>query len=240
MELNLLTNIIPYESLIHIKYLYLSNNYFTGFLPQLSQNSTSDLIYLYLNDNLLTGSIAVSLGNFSNLEIVDLSDNYLTNSINIGQFNNLINLRVLFLTNNILTGKLNNVFNKNLQKKINNIDISQNIISGSIPSEIFEIKSLKTFAAVKNCIEGVLPLSMCNCSGLTTLALDGLKSADKCQVSIYLSIYLFINIFPFVFVYLNYTNITICYQSLYHYRYVFLKVLNLQLINFGLIHIIQV
>jgi hypothetical protein len=51
---------------------------------------------------------------------------------------------------------------------------ADNLFSGSLPEQLFEISSLTTIALSVNCFTGKLPLSMCDAHHVNVLSLDGL------------------------------------------------------------------
>ncbi|KAJ0252554.1 Malectin domain-containing protein [Hirschfeldia incana] len=87
------------------------------------------LNYLVLRNNNLTGTIPTNIGEYSTLQILDLSFNKLHGPIPAPLFN-LDQLTYLFLGNNTLNGSLPT------QKihTLTNIDVSYNDLSGSLPS----------------------------------------------------------------------------------------------------------
>jgi hypothetical protein len=65
---------------------------------------------------------------------------------------------------------------------LNNIDISNNYITGTLNMEIFKLPEILTFVSHINCMDGVeLPVDICAASKLQVLVLDGLKTAKICR-----------------------------------------------------------
>ena len=91
----------------------------------------------------------------------------------------------MFSSDNALTGSINTLFNPSSQKKLSNIDVSRNSLSGGIDASIFELPSLTSFAAVSNCIDlgpgGLSSLRACAAIKLQALILDGLSASPSCQ-----------------------------------------------------------
>jgi Leucine-rich repeat (LRR) protein len=66
------------------------------------------------------------------------------------------------------------------------IDISGNRFTGTLPYDLFNTStSLVLFAAVKNCITGSIPESICHCRSIRSLAMDGLHASGHCQSRIF-------------------------------------------------------
>jgi hypothetical protein len=65
--------------------------------------------------------------------------------------------------------------------------VSENLLTGPLPTELFSIEpsNLQVFAAVRNFWTGYIPPEICNAENLEILALDGLRSAENCQIKMY-------------------------------------------------------
>ena len=60
------------------------------------------------------------------------------------------------------------------------LDVSNNLFSGSIPPLLFANNSdILTFCAVNNCLDTVLPETLCQATALESLILDGMGSNTK-------------------------------------------------------------
>jgi hypothetical protein len=95
------------------------------------------------------------------------------------------NLNTINLKGNSFSGRIDEVLNERNNHTFSIIDFSDNKFTGTIPKWYFNSQSLRVFAASKNCFSGSLPKAICNASSLTTLALDGLGTAEKCQEQIF-------------------------------------------------------
>ena len=92
----------------------------------------------------------------------------------------LNNIKTLQLQCNYFIGSLNGIIDPKNQIYLQNFDISDNSFTGSLPVELFDLPSIQTIAAVKNCFSGYLPDNICKPKTLNVLALDGLTSSPKC------------------------------------------------------------
>lgn len=125
-------------------------------------------------NSLLTGSIPISLGNFTALQILDLDTNSLTSSIP-WSLNRLSSLTSLILRNNKLTGSLApELFLSPLTSSatfawpyLQTFYVASNLLSGSLPSEAFDAmkatsipNSITTFYVQSNLLTGSLPANL--------------------------------------------------------------------------------
>jgi Leucine-rich repeat (LRR) protein len=171
---------IPYSigNFNNLGYLWTFNNSFTNSIPS-SINKLTSLYSLRLGNNNFNNTIP-NLSNLINLEILELYSNKLSSSIP-SSIQYLINLQQIKLNNNLLNGKLDNVFNSTIQKFISSIDVSENSLTGTLSKDIFNIKTLESFIAYSNCIEGSIPINVCSLFNLNALILDGLSSSTSCK-----------------------------------------------------------
>ena len=176
-----LTGTIPPElgNLSLLTDLYLRDCSLTGTIPA-SMYHLSHLIYVALNNNLLMGSIPSNFGQLAQLQQLYLYNNLLSNSVP-STLSNLSSLVELQLQNNKLSGSLNGLFNSETQRLLNFVDVSHNQLTGSLPTEAFQLAKLNTFVAVSNCFSGTLPATICNNTAMVSLILDGLQTAPACQ-----------------------------------------------------------
>lgn len=189
---NLFEGRIPLPS-VEIELLDLSNNKFSGPIPQNIRQSMRNLIFLSLSNNKLTGEIPESTGEMMLLQVIDLSRNYLTGNIpsSIGNcsllkvldlgYNNLsgilpcslgqlMQLQSLHLNNNNISGELPLSF-KNLST-LQTLDLGENRLSGNIPSWLGDgFTNLGISKLRSNVIYGVLPAELSNLSSLQALDL---------------------------------------------------------------------
>jgi Leucine-rich repeat (LRR) protein len=137
-------------------YLSLTENRFTGSIPQEMSNLTG-LIMLYLGGNLLSGSLPSALGGMSTLQKLQLSGNNLEGNIPY-QFSQLKALFALNLSKNQFSGEIHQVF-ASLQQ-LRRLDLSYNKFSGNIPDSIGRCSSLELLDLSHNQLTGVMPLQV--------------------------------------------------------------------------------
>jgi hypothetical protein len=167
--------------MVDIEYFIYHRNLFSGALPgQLGKFDRLQFFYGY--HNLHTGPIPSEFGGMISLKELYLHDNHLGEALpsNLGL---CTALRVLRLEHNFFSGSLEGVFNKNMTV-LENVDLSDNRFSGSIPPDLFELPEVITIALSLNCFEGSLPQSMCKAHNVSVLSMDGLGAAQVCKNSV--------------------------------------------------------
>ncbi|GJS65145.1 probable inactive receptor kinase [Tanacetum coccineum] len=151
------------ESLVPLKELDLSRNGFSGAIPRI--NSTS-LTTLNLSSNALSGSLPPSVGN---CEIIDLSNNLLSDDISvIQQWQSP--LQVLDLSSNKLTGDFPNL--TSYFKGLTSLKLGNNSLKGSVPPVLTSSPSLTLLDLSMNELDGSIPLGLFTSMSLTHLDLS--------------------------------------------------------------------
>ncbi|KAI5385689.1 hypothetical protein KIW84_072337, partial [Lathyrus oleraceus] len=117
-------------------------------------NSSNHVISISLPELQLQGEISPFLGNFSNLQLLDLSSNSFTGQIPI-QITLCTQLTSLYLVENSLSGsipcELSNL------KMLQYLDLGDNFFNGTLPDCLFEITSLLGIAFNFNNLTGRIP-----------------------------------------------------------------------------------
>jgi Leucine-rich repeat (LRR) protein len=194
-------------NLANLQWLGLHENQITGQLPS-SLGGLQRLTDIYTYYNLLTGPLPSAIGHWISMVNMGLDSNFhigevpnvfdtLSELVSIQLYDNLFSgslpstvsclsrLELLFLQDNSFSGKITEILDSQQQLKLSNIQLSSNQLTGTIPDRVFQngrsLNSLTAFSAGKNCIEAVLPRTICNATGLVTLSLDGLYCASSCR-----------------------------------------------------------
>lgn len=171
--------------------LRLQGNAFTGPIPA-GLGEFSGLLVLDLSRNAITSTLPSTLGKLSNLKVLDLSYNAglvgpvsanllqgwshlvslsLSSCDFSGPFSSVgANLENLRIDNNRFTS----VYPPQHSAKLNHVDFSSNKIKGKISGGWF-VPTLEIFIASGNCIQGPLPVEICNATELNTIIMNGLS-----------------------------------------------------------------
>ncbi|KRL93266.1 hypothetical protein FD28_GL001138 [Levilactobacillus hammesii DSM 16381] len=144
--------------------LNLSNNDISGDLSQFPVTKWSKLKQLQLKENQLTGSIPENWAGLTNLNILELSSNQLSGTLdNISQ---LADLTEIYLDKDGFTGNIPAAcFTSNLT----HFEANGNQLSGSLPATLSKATNLKWLDVAANQLTGNLP-DLSNNQQLTTLA----------------------------------------------------------------------
>ncbi|GAB2283674.1 hypothetical protein Dimus_018174 [Dionaea muscipula] len=137
----------------------LSSNKLTGTIPP-NLCTSNQLRILILLKNFLFGPIPESLGTCSSVVRVRLGQNYLNGSLPRG-FIYLPQLNLLELQSNYLSGNLSeNVDTPSQPSKLAQLDLSNNLIPGSLPFSISNFTSLQILLLAGNQFSGPIPPSI--------------------------------------------------------------------------------
>jgi hypothetical protein len=188
---NYLTNTIPtWLSLkSDLGYLNITSNFFSGNIANFLQNVIllPDLTQLSLSYNDFTGTIPEITADNSQLHGLFLNNNHLSGTIPY-TLAKLEELEVLLLQNNQLIGTFPNLFRSH---SLQNLDISNNLLTGSLPTGYNNKSSLITISFGENCFHGTIPIGLCDVISLQVIALNGLSTAPQCRLPIFTNSLLF-------------------------------------------------
>ncbi|KAF3967777.1 hypothetical protein CMV_008248, partial [Castanea mollissima] len=199
-------------SLKFLEYLNLRRCNFTGAIPTSLGNLTK-MIYLDLSYNNFNGLLPSSIFDLPNLSVLDLHNNQLVGPLpnHVSGLNLLIDLS---LGSNFLNGTLpswlfsltslvrltldHNQFIGEIGKfKYNNsldyLDLSYNMLQGSIPSSISRLVNLSYLSLSSNNLQGSVPSSISRLVKLTYLSL----SSNNLSIMLDLELFSNLNVFNF-------------------------------------------
>ncbi|XP_068646303.1 receptor-like protein EIX1 [Aristolochia californica] len=136
-----------------LKFLDLSDNLFSGFIPS-SIGSLSSLQGLYLHGNKLGGYIPQSIGKLSNLRSFDIANNFFTFVITESLFTKVESLKYISLAHNNLIWKVNSQW---LLPNISIIDISSCPVGPKFPSWLQHHRNISFLDMSNSSISDVVP-----------------------------------------------------------------------------------
>jgi Leucine-rich repeat (LRR) protein len=157
--------------------LQLGSNMLSGNTSWLS--CLVNLTVLGLENNSFTGSID-ALENLTSIQEIIVSNNRLSGTLPafISRF---AQLKVVIVASNRFIGNPDVIFNPETQSTLTAVDISDNGFSGSLPSTVFMLPILESFASIKTCFSGSIPSTICGATALKVLLMDGITSGKACQ-----------------------------------------------------------
>uniref|UniRef100_A0A5B7APA9 Protein kinase domain-containing protein n=1 Tax=Davidia involucrata TaxID=16924 RepID=A0A5B7APA9_DAVIN len=161
------------QKLTLCKDLNLQKNSFVGDVPEWI-GEMRNLETLDLSENSFSGSLPESLITCKNLLALDISQNSLTGSLPSWVFK--LGLQKVLLSGNRVSGSIDSLFlssMESLNQKLQILDLSQNALSGEIPSSVGDFSSLQLLNMSRNSLIGSIPVSVGELKALNTLDLSG-------------------------------------------------------------------
>ncbi|KAL6195529.1 hypothetical protein ACLB2K_031148 [Fragaria x ananassa] len=161
---------IPTEigQLENLQELSIAGNDLSGHIP--NSRNLKKFNNIDLSGNHFVGQIPSSFSNFQNLRSMDLSNNELNGTIS-GETLNLPSLTtILNLSQNFLSGPLPSELGS--LERVVTIDLSDNALSGDIPGSIGKCKSLERLLMSRNRFSGPIPNGVGELRGLEFLDLS--------------------------------------------------------------------
>ncbi|KAB5534044.1 hypothetical protein DKX38_017130 [Salix brachista] len=156
---NLLTGTLPHTlaDLPNLRYLDLTGNNFSGDIPntfaRFQKLEVISLVY-----NLIDGIIPPFLVNITTLRMLNLSYNPFTPGRIPPEFGNFTNLEILWLSQCNLIGEIPDSLGR--LKKLKDLDLAYNNLVGSIPKSLTELTSVVQIELYNNSLTGGLPRGM--------------------------------------------------------------------------------
>lgn len=141
---------LHFSNLTKFTSVFLSNNQLTSQFGEFQFSNSLEI--LSLDNNKLNGSIPRSISKLMNLTYLDFSSNDLTGIVDFDMFKNLKKLRCVDSSTNLLHGKLTI-----LPSSIFILMISDNRLSGEIPSMICNLAFFEILDISNNSLSGTIP-----------------------------------------------------------------------------------
>lgn len=151
-----------------LKLVELQGNRLTGPFPENSNSSSlpAELGELNLSDNLLSGTLPISISNFTNIQNLRLGGNRFSGPIpaSIGALQQVLKLD---LSRNNLSGQIPPEIGTSLHLTF--LDLSSNNLSGPVPPQIANIRILNYLNLSRNHLTRTIPESIGSLKSLTTV-----------------------------------------------------------------------
>ncbi|KAG9441218.1 hypothetical protein H6P81_017072 [Aristolochia fimbriata] len=158
--------------------LYVTENSCTNITLLAELNSWlanfSSLTHLYLSFTGFDGSMPPSIGNLTNLEVLDLSENSINGTVPRCLISNLCHLRILRLEGNSIRGM--EPLPRCLSDSLEELNLHGNQLGGDLQvllGEISNSKTLKILDLSFNSLSGYIPPSIGNLTNLEVLDMSG-------------------------------------------------------------------
>ena len=142
---------------------------------------TSRVTRIWLTYNNLNGKLPEGIGNFDNLEFLNLSGNKLPGSIPVS-ISQLTALTRLELKNCALSGEIPGFIGQ--LKDLVYLGFDDNKLSGNIPIEMGELPNLKSLSLFNNALSGSIPDSLGNLKNITYMDLSNNNLSGKLPSSL--------------------------------------------------------
>nr|XP_025654504.1 probable leucine-rich repeat receptor-like protein kinase At1g35710 isoform X2 [Arachis hypogaea] len=156
-------------NLHHLTEIYLSGNFFSGQIPK-SLGQISHLIMFNISKNLIQGPLPKEMSNLQNLQKIDLSFNPLNLTSIPEWLPSLLSLSGIYLAGCGIQGRIPEVLNT-IKSPIQELDLSMNFLSGSIPSWIGSFSQLYLLNLSRNSLDSFIPHSVAKLRNLAILDL---------------------------------------------------------------------
>ncbi|XP_076920401.1 receptor-like protein EIX2 [Bidens hawaiensis] len=138
-----------------LTYLDLSNNLFSGHMPDCLMKFQENLVILSLSNNNLSGEIPPYLGILSNLEALDLRKNAFVGEVPMS-LRNCTRLRFVDLGENKLSGVIPKWIGEEFSE-LYVLDLGSNRFYGRLPSQLCWLHNLHVFDLSNNGLSGSIP-----------------------------------------------------------------------------------
>uniref|UniRef100_A0A6N2N073 Uncharacterized protein n=1 Tax=Salix viminalis TaxID=40686 RepID=A0A6N2N073_SALVM len=184
--------LLPRSSHVNLSYLSMSMNNFQGQIPAEIGAYFPGLEFLMVSDNGFDGSIPSSLGNMSSLQLLDLSNNFLTgrthSNISLqgqipGWIGNMSSLEFLDLSANNFSGPLPPRIGASL--KLRYLYLSRNKLQGPITTEFNNSSRILALDLSHNNLTGRIPKCIGRLSNLRFLLLSHNNLEGEIPIQLY-------------------------------------------------------
>ncbi|KAK2636753.1 hypothetical protein Ddye_031545 [Dipteronia dyeriana] len=165
----------PWANRPKLLYLDFSSNKLGGNLPD-SLGYLGNLENLQLSDNSIVGPLPTFIGNLSLLEQLDLSSNMINRKIpeSVGK---IAHMKAISLKNNGIIGPIPLNIGHKMTEMVS-LDLSGNLLNGSIPPSMTEMKELIFLDLSSNYLSGAIPPNWHSLKELSYMELSNNSSQE--------------------------------------------------------------
>ncbi|CAI9273740.1 unnamed protein product [Lactuca saligna] len=135
--------------------LDISNNSFSGVIPQCLGNINSSLLFLHLQSNQIQGQFPTSICNMRNLDSLDISNNSITGVIPQCLRNIVSSLWMIDMGHNSFHGIIPDVYEE--CGELQGLILNGNQLQGEVPSSLSNCQSLMVLDVGNNKLNGTFP-----------------------------------------------------------------------------------
>lgn len=162
------------SNLTYLTRIHLPFNSLGGALPP-EIGRLRRLRYVNLSSNALTGAIPTELASCSALRVVSLKKNNLSGGIPAALFKNCYSIQKVDLRMNNLDGPIPDLLpyhsSTDTSSSLQLLGLTQNNLSGEIPSSVGNLSSLVYFLAAQNLLTGSIPGSLASLASIQVIDL---------------------------------------------------------------------
>ncbi|TYI13344.1 hypothetical protein ES332_A08G052500v1 [Gossypium tomentosum] len=152
--------------------LNLSGNFLQGNIPPCLGSLNTRNLLLDLSHNQLSGGIPEMLAQSDSLRFLRLSNNHLSGKITPTIFRSS-SLYLLYLDGNNFDGNIPSIDISTIPSyPLQDLDLSNNNLSGELPRWIWNVSDLKALAVSNNQLKGLIPMELCYLDSLIILDLS--------------------------------------------------------------------
>ncbi|TYJ21228.1 hypothetical protein E1A91_A08G050800v1 [Gossypium mustelinum] len=152
--------------------LNLSGNFLQGNIPPCLGSLNTRNLLLDLSHNQLSGGIPEMLAQSDSLRFLRLSNNHLSGKITPTIFHSS-SLYLLYLDGNNFDGNIPSIDISTIPSyPLQDLDLSNNNLSGELPRWIWNVSDLKALAVSNNQLKGLIPMELCYLDSLIILDLS--------------------------------------------------------------------
>lgn len=168
---NEITGTLPVEIPPNLREVDLAGNQLEGDIPEVWRDSPSLLFMTLDNNEKLGGDVSISLANVRYLKTLSMVNTNLHGELNGTDFQSLANMEIIDLSQNAISGSIPTQYGD--LRSLTKISLNSNQLSAAIPSELGKIDDLIFLKLANNNLSGMIPSELGNLESLEEFTLIG-------------------------------------------------------------------